>query len=149
MRIVQFDVDPGQIVPGDRIIRRDLDEPFVILLRLHVLLLVRVDPAEIEERQDIVGKHLQGMAEFGLGFIGHILRGIDGAEIRVVHGQGPIHLRAQAFGHFDRLLHLDEGVILPPLAEIELAETASGLEIIRFGREQLLQYGDLDRKSVV
>ena len=56
--IIQLNIDTREVIPSDRIIRRDFHEALIVPLRLHILLLIRVESAQIEERQHVMGKDL-------------------------------------------------------------------------------------------
>ena len=70
------------------------------------------------------------------------LRRVDRAQIRIVHRERPIHLCAEALRHLNRFLDLDERIVHPAFAEIQLAQSAAGLKIVRLGRQELFNLSD-------
>ncbi|MCG3776758.1 MAG: hypothetical protein JW395_3620 [Nitrospira sp.] len=105
--VIEFDINPGKIVPGYGVVRRYFHETFIIRLRFHKLLFVGIDSPEVKERQDVVGEYIERMLELGFRFVRHGLRRVNRTQIRVVHGERPIHFCAEPLRHLNRLLHLD------------------------------------------
>jgi hypothetical protein len=96
----------------------------------------------IEERQDVVGKYIERVLELGFRFIRHALRRVNRTQIRIIHCERPIHLCTEPLRHLNRLLDFNERVIHPAFAEIQLAQSAPGLEIVWLDRQELFNFGD-------
>src|SRR5437899_10807210 len=63
---------------------------------------------------------------------------MDGATVRIVHGERLVHLLADGFGHLNGLRHVCQRFIEHALGEVDLAQAALGLEVLRIFLEQLL-----------
>ncbi|GBL40366.1 hypothetical protein EMGBD2_16240 [Nitrospirota bacterium] len=82
------------------------------------------------------------MLELGFRFIRHGFRRVDRAEIRIVHRERAVHFGAEALRHLNRFLDLDERIVHPALAEIEFAQPAASLKIVRLNRQQFFNLGN-------
>ena len=80
-----------------------------------------------------MGKHIERMLELNFRFVCHGFRRVDRTQIRIVHGERPIHFCTEALCHLNGFLDLNERIVHPAFAEVQLAQSTAGLEIVGLG----------------